>query len=355
MSTDPYRLLAAHLDSLPNGFPPTEDGCELRILQKLFTPQEAALAAQLKSEPETAEEIAARTGRDVAGLQDQLKSLARRGLINVERRDRALAFQSSPFVVGFYESQLNSMDAELARLVEAYFKSGFQQMLGVEPPMHRVIPVNQTVDPSTEVRPYESAVEIVSAMQSWAVQDCVCRKQKAMIGQVCKHPIDVCLAMAPVPHAFDHEPNFRALSRDEAIATLRRAAEAGLVHTITNSMEGAFYVCNCCTCSCGLLRGLVEFGIANVVASSPFVNQVDPLLCNGCEACIPACQFDALTMSDGLAEVEHDRCAGCGVCVLTCATGALLLVRRPAEEIKPIPRTPEDWRRQRLAARGLAA
>jgi hypothetical protein len=41
------------------------------------------------------------------------------------------------------------------------------------------------------------------------------------------------------------------------------------------------------------------------------------------------------------------------VCVLTCAAEALVLVRRPAEEVKPVPQTATDWQRQRLAARGL--
>ena len=40
--TDPYQQLAQYLDSLPAGYPPTESGVELRILHKLFSPQEAA-------------------------------------------------------------------------------------------------------------------------------------------------------------------------------------------------------------------------------------------------------------------------------------------------------------------------
>jgi ferredoxin len=58
-------------------------------------------------------------------------------------------------------------------------------------------------------------------------------------------------------------------------------------------------------------------------------------------------------MDAALARVDRDRCVGCGVCVLTCAAEALVLVRRPAEEVKPIPLTRADWTQQRLAARGL--
>jgi heterodisulfide reductase subunit A-like polyferredoxin len=204
-----------------------------------------------------------------------------------------------------------------------------------------------------EVRPFESASEIVNTMQSWGVQDCICRKQKALIGQACEHPIDICMVMAPMPNAFEKHPVIHALTHDEAMGTLRRAAEAGLVHSVSNSVEGTYYICNCCTCSCGILRGMAELGIANVVASSAFVNQVDEVICNGCEDCIKSCQFNALSMDDLLAKVDVVRCVGCGVCVITCSTGALGLVRRPEEEVKPVPQTYADWGAQRIAERRL--
>jgi len=89
-------------------------------------------------------------------------------------------------------------------------------------------------------------------------------------------------------------------------------------------------------------------GIANVVASSAFVNQVDEVICNGCEDCIPSCQFKALSMDGLLATVDRVRCTGCGVCVLACSTGALGLTRRPEEEVLPIPQSHADWKAQRV-------
>ncbi len=353
MNEDAYKHLAEHLDALPNGFPATEDGSELRLLAKLFTPEEAELAVQLTSEPETSEKIAERTGMDRSALRHRLLALARRGLIHVQRKDGHLVFKSLAYIVGFYENQLHTMDAELAHLVEDYSHSGFGAMLSVEPQFHRVLPVHETVHTSVEVQPFESVADLVYSMNSWGVQDCVCRMETALAGKTCPHPIDVCLGMDARANTFDGLPGWRALSRDEAMATLRRAAEAGLVHTVTNSEEGVTYICNCCKCGCGLLRGMAELGLANVVARSPFVNEVDEDLCTGCEDCISACQFDALSMDGVLAKVDRDRCVGCGVCVLTCAADGLILVRRPAEEVKPIPPTPADWARKRLAARGL--
>jgi len=352
MNTNAYKKLAERLNALPNGFPPTDDGKELKLLAKLFTPEEAELAAQLQPSLETVEEIAARTGRNADELRNQLKALSRRGLIEAGRKDGALRFKSMPFVVGIYEMQVGNLDEELARLFEDYFQQ-FGEVLRVKPQVHRVIPIGETVRNSMEVRPFESASEIVNAAQSWGVQDCICRKQKALLGQACEHPIDICMVMAPMPNAFEKSAVIHALTHDEALQTLRRAAEAGLVHSVSNSVEGTYYICNCCTCSCGILRGMAELGIANVVASSAFVNQVDELFCTGCEACIKSCQFNALSMDDALAKVDSIRCVGCGVCVLSCPTNALGLIRRDEAEVKPIPQTHADWDMQRIASRGL--
>lgn len=348
-----YKHLASALNALPNGFPPTDDGQELKLLAKLYTPEEAELAAQLTPSLETVEEIAERTGGEVEGLRNQLKGMSRRGLIEAGRKDGALGFKLMPFVVGIYEAQVHTMDAELARLFEDYFQSGFGKMLSIKPQVHRVIPVNETVRNPMEIRPFESAAEIVNAMQSWGVQECICRKQKVLLGEGCDHPIDMCMVFHPRPNAFDQSTVIHALTHDEAMGILRRAAEAGLVHSVSNSTEGVYYICNCCTCSCGILRGMAELGIANVVASSAFVNQVDEAICNGCEDCIQSCQFDALTMDGMLAKVNMVRCTGCGVCVIHCSTGALGLVRRPEEEVKPVPQTYAEWGAQRIAERGL--
>jgi electron transport complex protein RnfB len=353
MNENAYRLLAQRLDALPNGFPPTTSGAELRLLAKLFTREEAALASELRLTLETPTEIAKRIGGDGAAIGASLKAMTKRGLIKAGRAPGGLGFGLMPFIVGFYEMQNSTMDAELARLFEDYYREAFAGIAAVQPSVHRVIPVNRTVKMDMEVRPYESAGEIVSACQAWGVLDCICRKQKALIGEACGHPLDVCLAMSGTPGAFDQVPGMRALTQDEAMATLLRAAEAGLVHTVTNSQEGVWYICNCCTCSCGVLRGIAELGMANVVARSAFVNQVDETACQACGLCVDECQFGALSLEE-VVRVDRIRCVGCGVCVLVCPEEALGLVRRPEAEVLPPPVTASDWQAERAAARGLA-
>ena len=87
MNENPYKRLAVRLDALPNGFPATNDGAELRLLAKLYTPEDAALAAELRLSLETPEQIASRlsdSGFPVGNhkvLKKQLKQMARGGLI----------------------------------------------------------------------------------------------------------------------------------------------------------------------------------------------------------------------------------------------------------------------------------
>jgi heterodisulfide reductase subunit A-like polyferredoxin len=94
------------------------------------------------------------------------------------------------------------------------------------------------------------------------------------------------------------------------------------------------------------LRGLSQLGIADVVASSSFIINVDGDLCTGCEICLDYCQFDALVMDDsGIVTVNDVRCVGCGVCVPPCDMAAMSLFKRESTAAPPL--TEEDWMEER--------
>ncbi len=134
---------------------------------------------------------------------------------------------------------------------------------------------------------------------------------------------------------------------------LEQADREGLVHSTRNSQDGVDYICNCCSCSCGVMRGVMEYGSLTSVAKSDFYAAVDEESCDGCEACLERCHFNALLMKDGLCAVETARCFGCGLCVSSCPTGALHLVQKSSDEIETPPRTESDWMKRRAHARGL--
>lgn len=349
---DPYKNLAQRLDTLPNGFPPTNDGTELKLLAYLFTPEEAQLASQLRIMLETAEQIAQRLGIDYGSTRQLLKNMTRKGLIRAGKADGGFGYGLLPFVVGIYENQLGVFNEELACLFEEYYQRTFTEALKIKPAIHRVVPVGESIKNDMQVAPFESAAGVIERAQSWGVQDCICRLQTAFIGKPCKHPVDVCMVMSPNPDAFTGSTDVKALTKEEAYEVLRRADQAGLVHSVSNTQNSTWYICNCCTCSCGILRGMAELGIANVVASSPFVNTVDEILCTACGLCIENCQFSALSLEESIV-INETRCVGCGVCVNSCPDHDLILVRRPEDQVKPVPESIVEWGLQRTQDRGI--
>jgi len=76
-----YKKLRKFMDNLPTGFPETESGVEIKILKKLFTPEQAELFMELTLEPETVKSIANRTGIEPSTLNLKLEEMASHGLL----------------------------------------------------------------------------------------------------------------------------------------------------------------------------------------------------------------------------------------------------------------------------------
>ncbi len=348
-----YKELARTLDRVPNGFPETKSGVELKILAKLFTPEQAEMATQLTLEPQNSKSIAKKIGRDVHETFDTLKGMVKKGLIEAERGEGGLAFKLIPFIVGFYERQNARIDKEFAQLFEAYYKEALHKMMAVKPSVHRIIPIEKTIPLDIEVMPYERASTYIKNAKAWGVLPCICRVQKRLIGQGCSHSEENCIVFHSKPGRFDRTDTIRALTKEEALEILAQADKEGLVHSTGNAQKELNYICNCCTCSCGILRGMSDYGYLNAVGRSDFFAAVDETVCTGCATCVDRCQFNALEVrdSDGICAVEKQRCYGCGLCVTTCPTEALYLERKPAAEIEIPPVTESKWQEERARAR----
>ncbi|MCP4570390.1 MAG: 4Fe-4S ferredoxin, partial [FCB group bacterium] len=63
MSDKIYEMLAEAFDRLPNGFPRTPLNTEIPLLKRIFTPDEASLAAHMTRKMEDSSVIAERAGR----------------------------------------------------------------------------------------------------------------------------------------------------------------------------------------------------------------------------------------------------------------------------------------------------
>jgi electron transport complex protein RnfB len=344
-----YQRLAARLDRLPNGFPATPEGTELRILAKIFSPEDAALVLRLKAVPETAEQVARRLKRPVAEVRSTLEAMAGRGQILATRLRGRRIYMMLPFVFGFYEFQLDRLDRELAGLFEAYLPAFAAGLGAVKPAVGRVLPVNATISARPEVLQHEDVRAMLGAARSFRVMECICRKERGLEGHPCRHPHETCLAFSSRENAYEDGFSLgRAITRDEALEVIDLAEREGLVHCTYNVQQESIFVCNCCSCCCGFLRLLRDFDAPHALARSNYVAVVDAEACTDCGACLEdRCPMAAIIADDGGYRVLAERCIGCGVCTVVCPTEAITLAARPAEERTVPPRTVVQWALER--------
>ncbi len=349
MSKGVYDYLAEALDRLPNGFPRTLSGVEIEILKKIFSHEEALIAHQLGLKREPYDVIADKVGLSPERVKSSLMKMTQRGLVLFKVQDGKPCFRLTPWIVGIYEAQMENMDHQFAHLVEEYFhEAGIEGIMKPQPAIHRVIPVRGAVK-SEWILPYDDIKAILEASKTFGVRKCICRVQQDYIGRKCDFPLDICIYFS------SHEHNSRPgdITKEDALALLVKAEEIGLVHTVNNVMEGLYYVCNCCGCCCGIMRGITDFGIENSIAHSNYYSVIDADTCVGCGICQDRCQVKAISLKERVAVVDRQRCIGCGLCVTGCPTNVARLQLKPEDEIVHPPLNFKIWELQRLQNRGL--
>ena len=339
MKEDVYHKLAQHLDKLPSGFPATEEGLELKILKRLFTPEEAELAVHLNLIEEPAAVIARRAGLRVDDTQKMLDEMASKGLIyDIREPGKPPMYMGFHFVVGIWEFQVNRLDLELIRDVDEYFERAFfNPHLWKENPQLRTVPIGESIPIPSEVMPYEQAEKLIQANEKFAVADCICRKEKQMAGEGCGKPLETCLVIGQGADYYERYRKGRPIDKTEALGLLELANEHALVIQPSNS-KNAWCMCFCCGDCCGVLRSVKRYPQPGTLVSSPYFAVSDEEICSACETCVERCQMDAIQVN-GHAQVLRERCIGCGLCVTTCETGAMHLERKPEYEQPYIPKT----------------
>jgi ferredoxin len=349
-----YEALAKTLDTIPNGYAKTSDDTYLKVLQWIFTEDEAELASKMKLRGETVEELSERLNISMDGLEEKLETMHDKGQISVYNTSTGRRYGLMPFAVGIYEEQWKRMDEEFAQLIEEYFKKAdANQLFDTDPSIFRVVPVNRVIKPELEIYPYETAEDMIKNAKSWGVRDCICKQQKELLKEPCKVTTNkaVCLPFSPKENAFDGSKFTDPITKEQALEYLIQAEEDGLIHCSMNIESGQFYICNCCTCCCGVLRGLTERNQPNAFVNANFVMSVDEELCIGCETCVDRCQFGALDVPDDMLVIELDKCVGCGVCAIVCPEDALELVSRETGEKTQPAKDFMDWMERKAISR----
>jgi electron transport complex protein RnfB len=350
---DAYQALREHLDSLPAGFPATESGVEIRILKRLFTLKEAALAVHLRAKLEPARVIAERAGVTEQEMAPLLREMTRKGLIfSIETGERPPAYMASQFVVGIWEYHVNDLDEEFVKDMQEYLPSLGKEAFDYVPQL-RTIPVGKSIEAGVKVLPYEKAEELVRKQKKFLVAPCICRKEHAIKGDGCDKLMDACLVFGWGADYYERNGLGRTITLEETLDILQKADEEGLVLQPSNARE-IVNICCCCGDCCQILIHLKRHPVPAAMASAAFVARVDHETCIGCETCLDRCQMEALRMEDDHAVINEDRCIGCGLCVSTCPSGAVHMERKSGDAGVEVPKNQMEAHALRLRARQKA-
>jgi Pyruvate/2-oxoacid:ferredoxin oxidoreductase delta subunit len=330
---EPYFKLRKFLDQFPIGFPQTDSGVEIKILKRLFSPEEAEITIQLTPLPEQASSIAARTGLPEEHLAAKLEAMAKNGLIFRLRRDGKTMFLAAPFMIGLYEYSVKKIDRELAELFKQYYDEAYQEEMGrSNVPGFKVIPLQQNVQADITLLPYHKIEEDIRSARIIAVTECVCRKEAALTGDPCKHPVENCLSFGVAAEFYIENGMGRQITADEAIEIVKKADESGLVHAGANAKHLS-NICNCCPCCCASMKGIVtKDRDRQKFMNALFEAVVDEAQCTACEICLERCPVDAISVED-TATVDRDKCLGCGLCAGDCSMEAIAMhLRKDRQE-----------------------
>ncbi|MBN1222875.1 MAG: 4Fe-4S binding protein [Candidatus Aminicenantes bacterium] len=352
MRKNVYKKLAAHLDNLPGGYPSTTSGVELRILERLFTPEEAEMAPHLALIPEEARVLAHRAKRSEEGVKDLLDDMFRKGLIlKLTRKGRPPKYMALQYAIGIWEYHVEDLDRELAEDMAEYLPVLLNPETWGKSPQLRTVPIGKSISHQLEIMPYEIVEEVVKQQDKIIVAPCICRREKKLVGEGCDRPEDSCLVLGRASDLYRERGIGRDISREEALEILRKADEAGLVLQPSNSKD-IINICCCCGCCCGVLRSIKRHPRPATIVSTPFICAADEEKCSGCGVCLERCQMEALCLEGDRVVLDTDRCIGCGLCVSTCPTDALTLVRKPQSAQKEVPNTFRDAMVALAKARG---
>ncbi|MBI3891709.1 MAG: 4Fe-4S binding protein [Candidatus Wallbacteria bacterium] len=341
-----YRLLQQRLDRMVTGAPESPE--LMKILQMLFSSEEAELACRIPSQPASLEVLSREVGMPRAELDEKLTGMARRGLMLDLELEGERYFALPPVVIGFFEfvfmrARPDMPLAELAQLFEKYMHGdgafahsvfAGQTQLGRALVREEALPEGD----HTEILDWERASRIVQDASSVGVSTCPCRHKKEHLGKVCDAPQRTCLTFGYAADSMVRTGAAERIDTSEAMHILEQCKESGLVQIGDNVQRRLSFMCNCCKCCCGMLDAVTTFNIHTAIVTSNWIVSVDPERCRGCGKCVKACPVGALELCietvdgrrRGRSVPDEELCLGCGVCSAVCKDGGISM--RPRKQ-----------------------
>ena len=349
-----YQTLADRLNRFPQGAPPTE--LLFRILEVLFSPEEAALVALLPIRPFNVAAAARVWRKPAAETRQVLERLASRGMLLDMELGEEQIFALPPPMAGFFEFSMmrvgNGYDQKLlAELFHQYLnvEEDFVKQLfaGGETQLGRVFVNEQAVgaEHALRVLDYEKAGEVIRTASSMGVGTCYCRHKMAHLDRACAAPMDICMTFGNTARSLIKHGIARPVDAAEGLDLLDAARGHNLVQFGENVRQSVAFICNCCGCCCEAMLAAKRFAVLNPIATTNFLPEVRPEACTGCGKCAVVCPVEAMGLVSAgdpqrarrmKARLDASLCLGCGVCARACPASAITLAPRTERVLTPV-------------------
>jgi Fe-S-cluster-containing hydrogenase component 2 len=211
-------------------------------------------------------------------------------------------------------------------------KTPYYRVLPVEPVIQAdssstYLKVNVEIPDTRQVLPLDMISEMIKGAEMIALSNCYCRSAKQILGEGCGHPLETCFYFDELAQMKLQTDYARQVTYEEALDILYECETHGLVHNVSNCEGKIQTLCNCCECSCGVLKAWNR-GLRNTTSPSRFVIQLNAEKCSLQKSCVDACPVNALSVEEEKLFINEDVCIGCGLCVPVCSEGALHLELR---------------------------
>jgi len=347
MSNEVYQRLIDNLMRVGGAVPIYKCKEFTALIEALFTPEEAGLAAEMPLGMQTVEAVSGHVNRPVDAIVPLLEGMADKGLVFHRVRNERPHYKLMAVLPGFFEFQFmkggtTEHDHKMARLFKAYFDKMQELTAGANlellrkiTPFSRVIPVEKEVAGGGEIQPYQAVSEYIRNAEYISVSTCYCRHFGELLGEPCDKPKQNCMAFGPNAKFAEERGYGRLVSKEEALQVLEEAEKAGLVHMSSNTSKYIDFICNCCACHCGIVKSLQDMDMPSLGAVSSYRLKIDEEACIGCGDCVERCPTKALSVEDELVRVDLRRCIGCGLCNSACPSEALSMEPRESPPTPP--------------------